>query len=488
MSRFIPVQLQSWTRGRLIQTVQNAGDAERHYTGVSKDTRTIKPHEVYVALAGPHFDGHDFALQAAELGAAMLVLQAGTKTARQLQKRLESDDVTYDLLLVEDTLQAFQDIAFGYRQTLAASVIGVTGSVGKTTTRRMIHCLVSPQMKAMQTFANLNNEIGLSETLLNAQPEDQVLVTEIAMDRKGEIRKISAIARPDIAVITGIGYSHAEYLGSLHAIFQEKTSIIDNMKDNALCIVNGDDAQLEAWACEKERKLPVWFIASEQNTGRLEREGFPVFWAEDIVLRKDQTAFTARSSFASEQRWPVVIPEPGRHLIPAALFGLAAAYALGLDMKSAADAASRFENTGNRQKVMMANGMTLIDDSYNASPESMRAALEVLSLIRESGRSVAVIGGMRELGRFSEAEHIALAKMILEHSVDRVFLIGEEARPVYEYLADFMAAEDVAFLPDLHSLIDMVRLAVRPGDTVLIKGSRLFELEKVTAALTEVVA
>ncbi|HHT44116.1 MAG TPA: UDP-N-acetylmuramoyl-tripeptide--D-alanyl-D-alanine ligase [Fastidiosipila sp.] len=485
MSRFIPVQLKNWTNGQLFQTGVNASDVERHYVGVSKDTRTIKPNEVYVALIGPNFDGHDFVDAALSSGATMLVLKADHKMAKKMIKRLEKEPVNFDLLLVDDTLKAFQDIAHGYRQSLAASVIGVTGSFGKTTTRRMIHSILAPQMQAMETFANLNNEIGLSETLLNAQPEDQVLVTELAMDRRGEIQTLSAIAKPDVAIITGIGHSHAQFLGSLRAILEEKTSIIDSMKDNALCIVNGDNKMLEAWAITKERDLSVWFVASEQNTGRLERDGFPVFWAEEIKLEKNGTHFVARSSFDSSHRWPMYIPEPGKHLISAALFGLATAYALGLNMERAAAAAAQFENTGDRQRIIERDGLTLINDTYNASPESMYAAFDVLNLLSEGRRSLAVIGGMRELGKYSEAEHVELAKYILANPPEKVFVTGEEALPTYRYLSEHMAQDQVVYENDLERLISKVRSTVKRDDIVLFKASRYHQVEKVANALLE---
>ena len=257
------------------------------------------------------------------------------------------------------------------------------------------------------------------------------------------------------------------------------------MKDNALCIVNGDDPMLEAWAITKEKPIPIWFVASEQNTGRLERDGFPVFWAEDIKLEKGGTHFTARSTFDASHVWPMYIPEPGRHLVTAALFAMAAAYALGLNMIVAAKAAANFENTGSRQRILTGNGVTVIDDAYNASPESMQAALDVLQLVRDGGRSICVIGGMRELGKYSEQEHIALAKAILASKADYVFLTGDETKVTYTYLAEFMARERLVWEGDAALLSASLKAVVKPGDTILCKGSRIYALDKVAAMLVE---
>ena len=277
MTRILPMQLKIWTEGELYQTKRHAADPERFYSSVSTDTRSILEGEVFVPLVGDHFDGHDFLEAAAQKGAAMLVIEAHAKKLSQWLKKIEKDESAPDVLVVQDTGKAYRDIARGFRTTLSANIIGVTGSVGKTTTRRMIYQMIESQLKAEQSARNYNNQIGLPKTILTTELDTQALVAELGMARRGEIALLSEVARPDIAVITQIGMSHAEYLGSMSDILDEKTSIISGMKDNGLLIVNGDDPMLESWMLREQPTVPVWFIASEQNVGRLERDGVPVF-------------------------------------------------------------------------------------------------------------------------------------------------------------------------------------------------------------------
>jgi UDP-N-acetylmuramoyl-tripeptide--D-alanyl-D-alanine ligase len=486
MSRFLPAQLRAWTEGRLLQTPDHAADPERFYGAVSKDSRTLEPGQAYIALIGPNFDGHSFCSAALEAGALLLIVKEDHPVALDLAERFERGVISCDLLFVNDTWQAYQDIAYRYRLSLTAAVIGVTGSVGKTTTRRMIHCAIRSQLRAMQSFANLNNEIGLSQTLLNAQPDDQVLVTEIAMDRPGEIAKLSGIARPDYAVITNIGHSHAEYLGSVRAILQEKVSIAESMKANGVLILNGDDAMLEAWAVQSAKKTSVWFVASEKNSGRLERDGYPVFWPEEIEATARGTDFVVRSSFAPADRWKVSLPVPGKHLIHAALFGMASAYALGLDMEEAGKSLSEFENTGGRQRIVNADAhdITIIDDAYNTSPEAMQSAIQVMNTIAGERRKLCVFGGMRELGKYSDSQHIVVARALIEAGVSSVLTIGEETRPLDDYFRSH-GITDAWHFESRDELLDTLLATVRRGDVILVKGSRLYELDQITRALEE---
>ena len=246
MGRFLPSQMKQWTGGTMVREPRHEEDTDRFYSGISKDTRTLQVGEAYVALRGDHFDGHRFLAEAVKKGAGLLVVEKDEPLVKKWIRDVESGDVGGpDLLLVDDTWKAYQDLAAGYRKMLSCSVVAVTGSVGKTTTRNMICNMVRSQLISEQSEGNLNNEIGLSDTLLSTDPDTQVLVTEVAMDRPGEIEQLSNIARPDISIITNIGFSHAEYLGTMRNILEEKTSIIKGMKENGLLLLNGDDQLLE---------------------------------------------------------------------------------------------------------------------------------------------------------------------------------------------------------------------------------------------------
>lgn len=488
MGRFLPNQLMQWTGGTIIREPRHKDNTDRFYSSISTDTRTLKPGEAFVALRGDHFDGHRFLQQAVDKGAALLVVEKSEALVDKWIKDVESGSLNGpDLLLVEDTRQAYQDLAAGFRKMLTCSVVAVTGSVGKTTSRNMIHQMVHTQLMAEQSEGNLNNEIGLSDTLLSTDAETQVLVTEIAMDRPGEIAKLSRIARPDISIITHIGFSHAEYLGTMRDILREKTSIAKSMKDNGLLILNGDDPFLEEWYISEPTSVPVWFVAGKENVSRLEREGSPVFWWENLVIDKHGTSFVARSNLAPDEKWSISLPVVGEHYINTALFGLAVAYALGLDMNKASASASEFTNIGSRQKAMDFGSVTVMDDAYNASPESYVAALEAVDIMAENRRRVLVLGGMRELGRYTKGVHETAARQALANNLDRILLIGQETKYTKDKLMQSTQGRNVfaGWYATVDDALPRILQEVEAGDYVLLKASRYYHLERVSEALKD---
>jgi len=480
------MQIKLWTNGELRQTKKHADDLERFYPSVSTDTRTISLNEVFVPLKGDHFDGHRFLREACRKGAGMLLIARDAPEKEEFLNLLESDQDAPDILLVSDTWQAYQDIARGYRTVLEASVVGVTGSVGKTTTRRMIYHMIESQVLAEQSQKNYNNQVGLPRTILSTDPQTQALVAELGMDRKGEISNLSHISRPDIAIITSVGISHAEYLGTMSDILAEKTSVIDGMKSNGLLLLNGDDPMIESWVINEEPDISYWYICSEQNVGRFERDGIPVFWAEHVKADRQGLSFIGRSNLTPDERWPVFLPHPGLHLVPAAMFGLAVVYAMGLNMQEAAASTRKFVASEHRQEMLRAGSVDIIDDSYNSSPESLLSALQTASMVAGSDRRlVAVIGGMRELGRYSQEAHLDAVNELLRAHVDRVFLIGEETKIMRDVMLD-----DPVFSPIFAGwyetsgeAISDVLDEIRPHDLVLVKASRYYALDRVAAAI-----
>lgn len=481
------MQIKHWTGGDLRQTRKHAADSERFYPSISTDTRTMLPGEIFVPLKGDRFDGHRFLEAAADRGAGLLVIEEGASQLPAFLDRLDKEDQAPDLLIVEDAGKAYQAIARGFRTTLPASVIGVTGSVGKTTTRRMICQMIESQVKAEQSAKNYNNQVGLPRTILNTKLETQALVAELGMARKGEIRILSGIALPDIGIITHIGMSHAESLGSMAEILEEKTSITSGMKENGLLLLNGDDRLLESWVLAGGLTVPVWYIASEQNVGRLERDGIPVFWAEHVRVDREGLSFIGRSNLTPDERWPVFLDYPALHLVPAALFGLATAYAMGLNMQEAALSASRFKAADSRQELMRIGDIDVMDDAYNAAPESLQSALQTAALLSENNRRfVAVLGGLRELGRYSEEAHQDAAQELLSAGVDQVFLIGRETLTTRDHLEKSRqgTAMVAGWFANCEEAIPSILASLEAGDFLLLKASRYYELEKITQALT----
>ncbi len=482
MTRFLPAQLKLWTKGELFQTGAHAADPERYYPFISTDTRTLAPGEVFVPLRGDHFDGHDFLDEAIDKNAGMIVCERCAAALSDILERLRHDNAAPDVLVVDDTWQAYQDMAKGFRAVINANVIGVTGSVGKTTTRRMIYQMITTQVKAEQSERNFNNQVGLPRTILSTCPETDVLVAELAMDRRGEISKLTKIAVPDIGIVTGIGMSHAEHVGSMTDILDEKISIVEGIKDNGILIVNGDDPLLESWVMEHHNRISVWYVASEHNVGRLERDGVPVFWAEHVhVDREDGLSFIGRSNLAPDERWPIFIPYPGVHLVHAALFGLASAYILGLNMQEAAMGAKRFVMTESRQEWFRLPDIDILNDAYNAAPESLGAALRTTQLLAGSRRILAVIGGMRELGQYSRRAHQDAASDIRDAGVDSVFLVGSETEATRDALLEDEATRDrfSGWFESSAQALPFILKELSPGDFLLIKGSRYYGLEHI---------
>ncbi len=480
------MQLKHWTGGDLRQTRSHLTDSERFYPSISTDTRTLLAGEVFVPLKGDSFDGHRFLAAAIKKGAGMVVVERKAAELGACLALIDSDENAPDVLIVDDSGAAYRDIARGFRTTLAASVIGVTGSVGKTTTRRMIFQMIESQVKAEQSAKNYNNQVGLPRTILSTELDTQALVAELGMARPGEIGILSEISVPDIAIITHVGMSHAESLGTMSDILNEKTSIIAGMKENGLLILNGDDPMLESWVLRERPPIPTWYIASEQNAGRLERDGIPVFWSEHVRADREGVSFIGRSNLTPDERWPVFLKVPGLHHVPAALFGLAVAYAMGLNMQEAAASTRRFETADGRQELFQLGSVDVMNDSYNASPESLRTALETASLLSEDHkRLITVLGGLRELGRYSAEAHENAALDLMNAGVDLVYLIGEETRVTRDVLLG--SGEGTGMVAGWYetceqAIPDLLE-AVDEGDFILLKASRFYELEKVAQAL-----
>lgn len=478
-------QILSWTGGHLAPGTR--ATPGKQFVDVSSDTRTVGPQSLFIALRGARFDGHDFLADAVRAGATGLVIDKQTKVQSDWQ---DQSEVT--VIHVSDTLTALQAVAAGYRHTLPAPVIAITGSVGKTSTRNMVAACLSAIGPVCQTSANNNNEIGLPKTILTASQEDQAIILELGMRGRGEIDLLSRIASPDLAIITNIGLSHIERLGSQDEILKAKTEIINGLKPGGRLILNGDDVLLRNWiqTLTSDRDIHLSMITtSAEIADQLIRSGThpveTVYLARQIETRPDGVSFSVRIERQSGESDPVdvALPVPGQHQVSNALFGLAVADSLGQDLTAAADGAARFEITGNRQRLFDAGPILLMDDSYNASPESMVAALRTLSSVAGSRRLVAALGGMLELGDFAPAAHRLVGQAAAESGFAWVLAVGPQASDVvagYRTAAPARAGEDC---PDQAAMIAALLAGLKPGDALLVKGSRGFQMELVTKAV-----
>jgi UDP-N-acetylmuramoyl-tripeptide--D-alanyl-D-alanine ligase len=425
------------------------------FLSVSTDTRTIGDGALFVALRGERFDGHDFLRQALENGALAAVVDE--EGARRAPEGLP-------LYIVRDTLKAYGDLAAAYRRQFSVPVIGVTGSFGKTTTKDLIAAALRRLGPVVATAENYNNEVGVPQTLFRLGNDTRAAVIEMGMRGPGQIRSLARVVVPTGAVITGIGKTHSEFFpGGEEGVADAKAELLDEMQAGAPVALPADSR----WAMLLQRRA----------RGPVTTFGFA---AGADVRAADYRLDDGRASFRLVTRDTSVslrLTAPGRHLAQDAAAAMAVALWLGIPAAEAADAMAEAPLGRHRLNVhRLPGGRTVIDDCYNAGPESVRAALEVL---RDwpAQRRVLVLGDMRELGDAAEEEHRALASETA--AFDRIITVGDLSRLVSE------GHPNGAHFGDAGAAAETVVREISDGDVVLVKGSRALELEKVVSALVE---
>jgi UDP-N-acetylmuramoyl-tripeptide--D-alanyl-D-alanine ligase len=434
------------------------------FTSVSIDSRTLEPGALFVAVHGPRFDGHDFLAEAAEKGAAAALVHRAAPAPAGLP-----------LVHVPDTTRGLSDLARHVRRAAAVPVVGVTGSIGKTTTKDMTAHLLSIRGPVLKTEGNLNNQYGLPLTLLRLAPEHTAAVVELGMSAPGEIRALSALAEPDVATITRIAPVHLEFFPSVDAIAEAKAEILEGLRRGGAAVLNGDDPRVRAIG-ERFGGRVVWF-------GRDRR--FDVS-AGDERMEEGPRASRGSGVFSlrvAGRTVDVALPLLGPHFVENFLAAAAAAHVLGVGAEAMAEAATSLRPARHRGEVVrLGEAVTLLDDCYNSSPEAVEAAVAALALV-PGRRRVAVLGDMLELGERGPALHRERGRA-LGGRVDAVVGVGPLAQEIVEGAREAglpaaalhhfaTSAEAVAALRDL----------VRPGDAVLVKGSRGVRLEAVVDAL-----
>ncbi len=480
MIRLKLYDLLDWSGGQLL----TPASSDAVFAGISSDTRTIEPDSLFLALHGQQHDGHRFLRQALDAGARGLIIDD-----RSALDSLPELPAGIAVILTADTLTALQQIAAGYRKTLRASVVGISGSVGKTSTRQMISACLQTSLRVHQTAGNLNNEIGLPQTILKAQPDDQTIILEMGMRGLGEISLLSRIAQPDIAILTCIGYSHIGRLGSQEAILSAKTEIIDGLRPAGLLLLNGDDPLLLAWGRQyKGRGRIAWITTDADLAAERVADGAAfAISAGQIETFADHSLFqvTLHLGTGEGDPIPVRLPMPGSHHIQNALFGLAVAHELDISLVAAAEAAKDSQNTGNRQRIIETGSLLIMDDSYNASPESMLAALRTLAELANGKRLIAALGCMLELGDFAESAHFNLGLQAAGYGYDRLLVTGPHSAAIINGAHQIDPTLPACEYEDNAHLAAALVPELRPGDCLLVKGSRGFAMEKVTEAILQ---
>ncbi len=431
------------------------GSGDTIITSISTDSRTIKPGELFVALRGENFDAHDFIQQVAGRGAAGAIIA---------QNALADLPGHFAVLRATDTLIAYQDLATNYRKSLPLKVLGITGSNGKTSTKDFAASILSRAFSVSKTQGNFNNHVGLPRTVLEANHSHDFAVWELGMNHPGEIRVLSRIAGADAAIITNIGIAHIEFMGSRQAIAQEKGALADSIDAQGFVVLNADD-EFSAEIAGRTRGRVI-FAGISGGSVR----------AVDVEQSSAGSEFTI---LEGAHRCRAQLPVPGSHMVQNALLAVAAARAFGLSLEDCAAGLGSAPLTKARLQIRRINGVQFIDDSYNANPDSMKAALRTLIELEADGKRIAVLGKMGELGAESERGHREVGETAATLGVDYLIAIGDEAMAE---AAQGAGLENASAVHDTSAAADLLSEIAGPGDLVLVKGSRSARTERVIEA------
>lgn len=442
--------MEKLTLTEIVDALGTTSPVEAEITEISTDTRNLPEGCLFLALRGTHFDGHAFAKRAVESGAAAVVTE------------YEIEDCP--CLVVDNTRLALLRIAAYYRSKFSPILVGVTGSVGKTTSKEMIALVLSAKYNTLKTQGNLNNEIGLPKTLLELDSHHEAAVIEMGMSNFGEIHRLSCTTQPTIGVITNIGFSHIENLKSQEGILKAKLEILDGMADDAPLVVSADDPFLAPLKNELQPR-PVYTYGIENENADVR--------AVDIESGDSSISFTVIDK--GEETCHVTLPCVGLHNVLDALGAYCTGRLADIEPEKIAEALGKYKTVGFRQNIEQHGTYTLIVDCYNASPDSMKAALHVLREMKSSGRKAAVLGDMLELGDLSRKLHEIVGDMSLVSGADQIFCYGKNAKYIAKTAAKGGAS--VFHTEDKTELCSAIRAYLRPGDLILFKASRGMHLE-----------
>lgn len=442
------------------------GSKTKRCTNFSKDTRTIQKGDTYIGIKGEKFDGSLFWKEALEKGADTVIINKIDLKKEEIKKYNNKN-----IIQVEDTLLALAQMASYKREMYKdkLKVIGVTGSVGKTSTKDMIANIVSQKYKTLKTEGNNNNNIGLPLTILRLKDEE-VAVIEMGMNHLGEISFLTKIAKPDIAVITNIGTSHIGNLGSRENILKAKLEILDGMENKRL-VINNDNDLLNKWNLENKEKVEIHTFGIHHKSE---------FQAENIELNENTSKFICNHQ---NEKMNIFVPVGGEHFILNALCGVAVGKLLGLNKEEIENGIKNFKLTSKRMEINhLKNNIIIINDSYNASYESMKVA--ILSLKNMNGkRKIAVLGDMFELGEFSEKLHREVGMEVSKNKIDLLFLIGENAKYIGEEAEKSgLNKKNIFYFKDKEILLNELKKNLQEGDIILFKasnGMKLFEVAEI---------
>lgn len=433
-------------------------DRTREVTDITTDSRQAKEGSLFVAIVGEKVDAHRFIPSVYEQGALCVVCERAP----------ENPMGAY--ILVKSSLEAVKGIAEFYRQQLDIKVVGITGSVGKTSTKEMIASVLSEKYKVLKTLGNFNNELGLPLTVFRLRDEHEIAVLEMGINHFGEMHRLSKVARPDICVITNIGQCHLEYLGDRDGVLRAKSEIFDFLAPDGKIILNGDDDKLAA--VKSVRGITPCFFGT----------------ASDRAIRADHIESLGLKGvkcriYVGEDSFDVTIPIPGYHMVLNALAATAVGISMGMTPEEIKRGIEKLEALGGRFKIIEKHGILVVDDCYNANPVSMKASLGALN--DAIGRKVAILGDMGELGEKKEEFHAQVGAYAGSLDIQLCICVGE----LCSYLADAARSVnpnmEIYVFSELEEALKELPSLIRQGDNVLVKASHAMHFERIVNALTK---
>lgn len=428
-------------------------------SGVAIDSRKIEKDFLFVPIRGERVDGHSFIPQVMEKGALVTLSE------------VDLGNVNFPYIKVDSSEMALKEIAAFYRNALDIKVVGITGSVGKTSTKETIASVLSQKYKVLKTEGNFNNEIGLPLTIFNIREEHQIAVLEMGIDRFGEMHRLAAVSQPDICVITNIGLAHLEHLGSRDGILKAKTEVFDHLKPNASVILNGDDDKLIT-VSSVQGKAPVFFGLSDSNNAYADN-------INNLGLRGTKCLLHLPIGDVE-----VHIPVPGSHMIYNALAGACAGISLGLTLEEIKAGIETMKTISGRLNLIDTGSLLIIDDCYNANPISMKGSLDVLSTA--DGRTVAIMGDMFELGENELELHYNTGAYAAEKEIDVICCIGQLSKEAFRGASAVAKNSAVLHFETRDEFLEKIYNVIKKNDTILVKASHGMAFTEVVDTLKEI--
>ena len=430
---------------------------------ITIDTRKIEKNDCYIGIKGEKNDGNKFFMDAFEKGASLVILDNFEMTD-EINDYLVKNNKS--IIVVENTIKALGDLAKYKRSLLYSPVVAITGSAGKTSTKDVIYSILKEKYKAHKTIGNQNNHLGLPLTILSLEEDNEVLVLEMGMNHLGEISYLTSIAKPDVAIITNVGTAHIGNLGSRENILKAKLEILEGLNPNGVLIINNDNDLLHKWYLENKDKYHIITIGIYNKSD---------YMANIIEKNEWSSTFSCNNVIYK-------VPVGGEHFIYNALAGVATGKEFNVSDEEIKDGILNFELSSNRMSLITTNGYTIIDDSYNANFDSMSYAIKYLGSL--SGRSIAVLGTMKELGSYSEDLHKKIGIVVKNEKIDILVTVGDEASYINEGAIEAGYNKENSYhFKDNKTAIEFINTIKKQEDNILVKASNSMNFKEIVDSI-----